>query len=87
MNMTLKQSPRSKHGGVIGSVFNSDEIGEVTAVGVLSCEQICKKHNLTLAKYQKIEQRLNRTQLSNALFLWPDGPYYDILLHRVAHSF
>jgi hypothetical protein len=72
--------------GPIGSFFKVEETGKVLAVGVLSREQIRKKHNITPKEYHEMEQRLHGMKLLDILFSFPDGPYYDILLQRVTHS-
>jgi hypothetical protein len=85
MNRHLKTYAMST-GGIVGSHFNVEDTGPVLAVGVLSHKQICRKHNLTSEQYREMETRLVGMKLCDSLFSFPQGPYYDILLHRVAHS-
>ena len=83
---TFLNTPAESLSGPIGSFFKVEETGTVLAVGVLSRNQIREKHNLTAAQYREMEDRLNKKRLLDSLFSFPDGPYYDILLHRVAYS-
>ena len=69
-----------------GSFFKeSDNIGRVRCAAVLSYEQICKKHNLNCTQFFKLAKQIHKTKVLNALFNWPDGPRYDILLYLVAN--
>jgi len=73
------------NGNLLGSAIKeTDGMGEVEVAAVLTYSQICKKHHLTSTEFERITRRLRRTQLRDALFHWPNGPYYDILLHDVA---
>jgi hypothetical protein len=85
MNQYLSHYATNGH-NPIGSFFKVEETGKVLAVGVLSREQIRKKHNITPNQYRQMENRLNKMKLMDILFSFPEGPYYDILLHRVTHS-
>jgi hypothetical protein len=68
-----------------GSFFTpADGVGDVTVAGVLTRAQIAQKHRLTAKDLVKIENKLRRTKVNDALFSWPQGPYYDLLLNLIA---
>jgi len=77
--------PSTNDSGYVGSFFDAKILGNVRAAGVLSHQQILQKYNITPKEYRAIVERLNNTTVLDALFSWPDGRFYDILLHMVAH--
>jgi hypothetical protein len=74
-----------QHGNIVGSAFTpTDELGLVQTAGVLTAEQIMKKHKLDTKNFEKIKNQVQQTKLLDALFSWPDGMHYDVLLYLVA---
>jgi hypothetical protein len=72
-------------GNILGSFFTEEhQLGEVETAAVLSCGQIMKKHRLTARQFAQMEAQVMGKCLTDALFSWPDGPRYDIILYRVA---
>ncbi len=73
-------------GNIHGSDFRPEEtLGRVLVAGVLTVEQIRKRYNLSVQEYVDIEGQVLSARVLDALFAWPQGPRYDILLHRVAN--
>lgn len=76
--------PTYINGGFVGSFFKPRDFQSVVAAGALTRKQIRAKHNLTLEEMNAIIKKVHRARLLDALFSWPDGPYYDIIMHLVA---
>ncbi len=86
MNIILLDSPTTdSSGSILGSFFTADA-GKVLAAGVLTPEQIMKRHGLTPKEYGAIENQVRKAKVLDALFSWPTGPRYDTLLYLVAAS-
>jgi hypothetical protein len=82
----VNQPCLDEHGVIVGSGFSEDaQLGPVQAAGVLNMQQIMRKHNLTLADYYRIKKQVQSTRVLDAMFRWPDGPRYDILLYLIAN--
>jgi hypothetical protein len=72
-------------GNILGSHFtDEDDLGEVETAAVLTWGQIMKKYGLTTRKFERLEKQVLGKRLDQALFSWPQGVRYDILMYRVA---
>ena len=81
--MTILTKPAAdEHGRFLGSFFN----GVALAAGVLTPEQIVRKYDITVAELDRIMEDLRGMTVLDALFSYPDGPRYDLLLWMVASS-
>lgn len=83
--LTVDHPCVDEHGVIVGSGFCADEkLGPVQVAAVLSKTQIMQKHGLTSAEFDKIRKQVQSTKVLDALFHWPDGVRYDVLMYLVA---
>ena len=77
--MILSQ-PSRESGCIVGSHFT----GNTIAAGVLTPDQIKSKYGLSGNDLERLKRQLYRSSVLDALYHFPDGPAYDLLLWLVA---
>jgi hypothetical protein len=83
--LTTTETCCNHEGNPLGTFLpENHDLGGVETAAVLTYGQILKKHNLTTKEFEKLQNQVHKAKVLDALFSWPDGPRYDILMYLVA---